>query len=139
MTEITYPLKITVQHTESDQIISSNQVQSQLSLPPVQKMIDHPLFNEYAATLYNFANIVAKADNTFSKEEETILKEIYQITHNLCDNRRTKLLKISKVNKEESLDEVLNELEILIGLSDVKEEVKSLIQLYKNSERKRES
>jgi SpoVK/Ycf46/Vps4 family AAA+-type ATPase len=94
-------------------------------------MIDHPLFDEYAITLYRFANIIAKADNTVSKEEEKLLKEIYQLIHNPIPDQENKSLNISEVNEKESLNEVLNELETLIGLDDVKQEVISLINYIK--------
>lgn len=131
LADVTNPLQIEIQHTEPDKIISSKTMESYLSLPAALKMINHPLFDEYATTLYRFANIIAKADNTVSKEEETILKEIYQLTHNPIPDQENKSLNISEVNEKESLNEVLNELEILIGLDDVKQEVKSLINYIK--------
>ena len=111
--------------------VSLNKTQNNLSLPIALKVIDHPLFDEYVATLNHFANIVAKADNTVSKEEETILKEIFQMTHNPLPVAEDRPLNISEVNEKESLDDVLNELETLVGLDDVKQEVKSLINYIK--------
>jgi SpoVK/Ycf46/Vps4 family AAA+-type ATPase len=131
LVDVTNPVKINVHDTNADQIISSKKVQGIFALPTALKMIDHPLFDEYAITLYRFANIIAKADNTVSKEEEKLLKEIYQLIHNPIPDQENKSLNISEVNEKESLNEVLNELETLIGLDDVKQEVISLINYIK--------
>ncbi len=125
------PLKISLNSTRDNQVVSSKRVQSNLSLPAALKLIDHPLFDEYVSMLYRYATIIAKANNTVSKDEEEILKEIYQITHNPLPEEKNASLNISDVKKGETLDEVLNELETLIGLGGVKEEVRSLINYIK--------
>lgn len=129
--DITNPLKINIQHKDNDKTTSSQDIENKLCLPTALKIIDHPFFDEYVATLYQFANIIAKADSTVSKEEEITLKEIYQLIHNPVPEQENKSLNISHVNEKESLDEVLNELESLIGLDDVKQEVKTLINYIK--------
>ena len=53
------------------------------------------------------------------------------MTHNPLPTAENKSLNNSAVNEKESLDEVLNELETLIGLDIVKREVKSLINYIK--------
>ena len=125
------PISIQIKSKNDDENISLKKIENNLSLSIALKVIQHPLFDEYATALYQFANIIAKADNTVSKEEETILKEIYQLTHNPIPDQENKSLNISEVNEDESLNEVLNELETLIGLDDVKQEVKSLINYIK--------
>ncbi|MEO9210727.1 MAG: AAA family ATPase, partial [Ginsengibacter sp.] len=77
------------------------------------------------------ATIIAKADSSVSEEEENILKNIYQITHNPISEEDNKFINISKVDEKESLDDALNELNTLIGLDSVKQEVKSLINYIK--------
>lgn len=129
--DISNPIGIEIKTKNSDENLLSNKIQSNLSLPPLLKLMNHRLFDEYTTSLYRFANIIAKANNTISKEEETILKEVYQLTHNPLPDQENKSLNISEVNEKESLNEVLNELETLIGLPDVKQEVKSLINYIK--------
>lgn len=125
------PLNISVQDTKDNQVISTQKFQSNLSLPTALKIIDHPMFDEYTTILYRFANILSKADNVITKDEEETLKGIYQITHNPLPEEKNNSLHISDVNKNETLNEVLNELDTLIGLDGVKQEVKSLINYIK--------
>ena len=97
------------------------------SLPIALKLLNHQLFDEYVATLNRFATIIAKADDLITKEEEAALKQIYQITHNPISGKENKSISISEVNHNETLDDVLKELEGLIGLREVKNEVNTLI------------
>lgn len=124
--DIPNPLKISIKHADNNKVISDN-----LSLTTALKSLNDPLFDEYATVLYRFATIVAKADNSVSEDEENTLKEIYQITHNPISEEDNKFIQISKVNEKESLEDVLNELDTLIGLDTVKQEVKSLINYIK--------
>lgn len=59
------------------------------------------------------------------------MKEIYQLTHNPIPEKKDETLHISKSIKNESLDEVLNELNSLIGLNEVKSEINTLINFIK--------
>jgi SpoVK/Ycf46/Vps4 family AAA+-type ATPase len=124
--EIPNPLKISIQHSDNNKVISDK-----LSLTTALKSINDPLFDEYATVLYRFATIIAKANNSVSEEEENTLKDIYQITHNPISEDDNKFINISKVDEKETLDNVLNELETLIGLDSVKQEVRSLINYIK--------
>jgi hypothetical protein len=103
MTDITNPLKIKVHHTDDDKIISTKKVQSNLSLPTALKLIESPLFDDYATTLYRFATIIAKADKIVSKEDEEILKEIYQLTHNpIPEKKLREVVTTAFANREKS-------------------------------------
>lgn len=121
------PLKIEINESKDDELISSEKMRSALSLPAALKLLDHPLFDDYITTLYRFATIIAKADSVITKKEEVALNEIYQITHNPIPEEENNAINISEVDKVESLDEVLKELDGLIGLNEVKKEVKTLI------------
>ncbi|MBK9382229.1 MAG: AAA family ATPase [Chitinophagaceae bacterium] len=79
--------------------------------------------------LYRFANIIAKADNHISKDEERRLKEIYQVTHNPIPEQVNKSLIVS--NSNESIEDIMKELDSLIGLDGVKQEIKTLINFIK--------
>jgi AAA+ superfamily predicted ATPase len=125
------PFQLSVDTKNDGKIISSNKVDGNLCLPAALKIIDHPLFDEYVATLYRFATIIAKADNVVTKDEEATLKGIYQLIHNPLPEVNNNSLTVSEVNSKETLEEVLNELETLIGLEVVKHEVTSLINYIK--------
>lgn len=129
--DVANPLKISIKHTDDGKGAFVKNLGNGLSISTALKVINDPLFDEYATVLYRFATIIAKTDNIVSKEEESILKEVYQLTHNPISNEENKSIHISEVNRKESLDEVLNELETLIGLNSVKQEVKSLINYIK--------
>jgi len=98
-----------------------------LSLPRILKISDNPLFEEYATVLYRYATIISKADGVVSKIEDTTLKHIYQLTHNPVPQKNNDALRISQSDKNETLDDVLNELNSLIGLNEVKLEINTLI------------
>jgi AAA+ superfamily predicted ATPase len=123
------PISITINSKLNHQDL--NNPQQKLTLPLALKVINHPLFDEYVTLLNHFANIISKANNTVSKEEEETLKEIYQITHNPLPTEENKSVKVSPVSENETLTDVLNELESLIGLNAVKQEVKTLINYIK--------
>lgn len=125
------PMQISIQETQDEKVISSTKQQNNLSFPTFLKISDNPLFEEYVTVLYRYATIISKADNVVSKTEETLLKDIYQITHNPIPEKKNEALHISKGDKNESLDEVLNELNSLIGLNEVKSEINTLINFIK--------
>lgn len=125
------PMQISIQETQDENVISSTKQQNNLSFPTFLKISDNPLFDEYVTVLYRYATIISKADNVVSKAEETLLKEIYQVTHYPIPEKKNDALHISKGDKNESLDEVLNELNSLIGLNEVKDEIKTLINFIK--------
>jgi SpoVK/Ycf46/Vps4 family AAA+-type ATPase len=132
------PLQINITETNDEDFVSKTEVQSSLSLPATLKLLNHPLFDDYVNNLYRFATIIAKADNIITKNEEDALKEIYQITHNPILENENKTINITDSEESENLDQVLAELENLIGLEDVKREVKSLInfiQIQKEREK----
>jgi AAA+ superfamily predicted ATPase len=103
--------------------------ESNLSLPALLKATDHSLFDEYAALLFRFANIIAKADNQVSKKEEKRLKEIYTFLHQPTIIKKNKSIITTNVN--ESIEDILQELDSLIGLADVKREIRTLINFIK--------
>ena len=123
------PLKIDITHLKDNEITSSTKLQSSFAFPQALKIIDHPFFDEYVSMLYKFANIIAKADNHISKEEERRLKEIYQITHHPIPEQVNKSLIVTNTN--ETIEEISEELESLIGLEGVKQEIKTLINFIK--------
>src|SRR5690606_38981568 len=88
-----------------------------------------PFFDEYSQFLYHFANIIAKADSSISLSEETSLKEIYKVLQNPLPEKTNHKKIIS--NSDGTLDDAISELNSLIGLSEVKSEIKTLINFIK--------
>lgn len=132
------PLKIDIQEVKDGEQVSLENIQNILSIPATLKLLNHPLFDDYVATLYRYAAIIAKADNVITKKEEATLREIYQITHKPVLENKNKTVNISEVENLGSLEQVLAELDDLIGLDEVKQEVKSLInfiQIQKEREK----
>ena len=129
MVDVPNPLRISILPENKE--VLAKKIGNSLTITTALKAINDPLFDEYSTVLYRFGNIIAKTDNLVSKEEETILKEVYQLTHNPISDEESKSLNISGVNEKETLEEVCNELESLIGLDSVKQEVKSLMNYIK--------
>jgi Cdc6-like AAA superfamily ATPase len=93
------------------------------------KETNHPLFDEYAGMIYRLVNILAKADGRISKDEEANLKKIYQLTHHPVPVADVK--PANTVNPSQSLEEIVAELEEMIGLDEVKAEVKTLVNFIR--------
>ena len=94
-------------------------------LSPLLITYDKDLQMEYLTNLYRFTSIVVKADGTVTKVEEAALKKIM----NLSQEEQTD--KVITELKEQTLEEVMEELDSLTGLNEVKEEIKSLINFIK--------
>lgn len=105
-------------------------ITSDFTLPAFLKLIDSPLYDEYASHLYRFATIISKADGKETTEEVEKLKYIYAQTHNpLCVDPEINAQK--EASNSSSLDEVLDELNSLIGMEAVKTEVNSLVNFIR--------
>ena len=130
MSEKINPLQINVESNNGDQENLQNRFQNVLSLPTSLKIIDHSMFDQYATLLYRFATIMSKADGLVTSDEEKNLKDIYQITHNPIPDSIHNLT-ITEADRNNTLDAILEELDSLIGLNDVKQEVRSLINFIK--------
>jgi SpoVK/Ycf46/Vps4 family AAA+-type ATPase/TM2 domain-containing membrane protein YozV len=131
MADITNPLDVTVQEQEDGKIVSSEKVTGNLCLPAFLKATENALFEEYATFLYRFATIISKADNTVTEKEEKILGTIYQMIYNPIPEKKNEALHISQNDNSGSLEEVLDELNALIGLDDVKAEIGTLVNFIK--------
>ena len=101
----------------------------QLYLPSLLSRLKHPLFEKCVAHYIRFANIIMKADGEISKEEEEVLKKI----NRLCTKPKVNLIgvKLSEVPEGETLEDVLKELNQLIGLANIKEDIESLTNFLK--------
>ena len=113
-----------------------------LSLPYILKASENSLFEEYATGLHRFASLIIKIDGIVTKKEEKALKKIWDLTHNPIPKyieeqymqgkeNQIEITQMSVEESNESLEDILNELENLIGLNRVKQEVKTLVNFVK--------
>ncbi len=103
--------------------------QNQLVLPSLLSRLKHLLFEKLSAHYIRYANIILKADGTISPDEEKILKKINRI----CTKPKVVIngVKQSEVPENETLEDVLKELNQLIGLENIKTDINSLINFLK--------
>ncbi|MEZ5008592.1 MAG: AAA family ATPase [Chitinophagales bacterium] len=101
----------------------------QLLLPSLLLRLKHPLFEKCVAHYIRYANIIMKADGEISEAEEQVLKTI----NRLCTKPKVTLtgVKQSEVPEGETLEDVLKELNQLIGLDNIKADVESLTNFLK--------
>lgn len=101
--------------------------ESDFSLPAFLCYSGSETFEKYAVTLRQFATVIAKADGVISGSEERLLKDVYEKVHNPIPEINKHPVKVVRVSGNQSMGEVLDELDSLVGLESVKQEVKTLI------------
>ncbi len=124
---VSNPISLTVKEGDDD----AESRNSAFSLPAVLLYSGNALFEKYAVALCRFSTVIAKADGVISTEEETLLKQIYENAHNPIPEIANKHLKITLDSENQSLNDILTELDLLVGLNTVKQEVKTLINFAK--------
>ncbi|WP_233883030.1 AAA family ATPase [Tenacibaculum piscium] len=87
-------------------------------LPLILKRLKNPHFSNSTAFLYRIASLIAKADGTVSEKEQEILKNI----NDKLQHPKEKLqgVKEVEIDENETLEEVLEELNQLVGLDNIK-------------------
>ncbi len=101
----------------------------QLLLPVILSKLDHDLLSEVGAHLYRFASIVTKADGIVTELEEGLLKEVLELVNS--PKKAIPNVKQIESDKDESLEDVLAELNQLVGLKNIKEHISTLINFLK--------
>ncbi|MBE7653785.1 AAA family ATPase [Tenacibaculum finnmarkense] len=98
-------------------------------LPLILKRLKNPHFSNSAAFLYRIASLIAKADGTVSEEEQEILKKI----NDKLQHPKEKLqgVKEVEIDENETLEEVLEELNQLVGLDNIKGAITELSNFLK--------
>ncbi|WP_233901120.1 AAA family ATPase [Tenacibaculum piscium] len=98
-------------------------------LPLILKRLKNPHFSNSAAFLYRIASLIAKADGTVSEEEQEILKKI----NDKLQHPKEKLqgVKEVEIDENETLEEVLEELNQLVGLDNIKGAIAELSNFLK--------
>jgi SpoVK/Ycf46/Vps4 family AAA+-type ATPase len=103
-----------------------------LLIPAALKSIDLSLFDEYSTALFRFASLIIKLDNQVTEKEEHALKNIWNITHQSSDVKtEAAAMPATATDQQETLEDVLKELNSLIGLTGVKQEVNTLVNFIK--------
>ncbi|MEZ4883366.1 MAG: AAA family ATPase [Chitinophagales bacterium] len=105
------------------------QFPNEMLLPVILSKLGHELFEEVSSHLYRFASIIVKADGKVTKEEEKILEKIVK----LSQEPKKAIANVTQVevDENESMEDVFAELNELIGLKNIKEEIKTLINFLK--------
>ena len=101
----------------------------QLLLPSLLHRLKHESFSRLGHHYINYANIILKADGVINEEEEAILKKI----NRLCTKPKVVIsgVKQTEVPENETLEDVMKELNQLIGLNNIKDDIDSLINFLK--------
>jgi stage V sporulation protein K len=99
-------------------------------LPQILSKMYHESFAKSGNIIYRFATLIVKADGTINEEEKGILKSILQKT----TQSNVKKSNFSKeIPENDSLEKVLEEMNTLVGLEEVKKSVQDLINFLKIS------
>lgn len=98
-------------------------------LPLILKRLKNPHFSNSAAFLYRIASLIVKADGTVSEKEQEILKNI----NDKLQHPKEKLqgVKEVEIDESETLKEVLEELNQLVGLDNIKGAISELSNFLK--------
>ncbi|TCI93243.1 AAA family ATPase [Tenacibaculum sp. M341] len=98
-------------------------------LPSILKKLKNKHFINSGAFLYRVASLIAKADGAISEEEEKVLEQINEkINH---PKQKLQGVKTTEVDEDETLNDVLDELNELIGLNNIKTAVQELANFLK--------
>ncbi len=105
------------------------QAESMFALPALLSLSDSEVFDSYASVLNRFAISIAKSDEKVTKTEEKHLKTIYDALHHPIPEKKNTNLKMNEHDNvsNQTIEEILKELNSLIALTDVKTEVNTLV------------
>ncbi len=111
-----------------------NAVTSELCLPPLLQLLESDLLIPYATLLHRIGLVLCKHDITVSPKEEKLLQQIYELTHNpvpAFGEKSKGNVQKTEALENKTLDQALKELHDLIGLTEVKEEIQTLVNFVK--------
>ena len=98
-------------------------------LPSILKRLAHSHFANSSAFLYRIASLLAKADGKITPEETKVLKQIQdKLSH---PKQNIEGVKQSEIDPNETLEDVMGELDELIGLEDIKNAIQELSNFLK--------
>ncbi len=96
------------------------------------------LFDRLASLSYLYCQCLMKADGTLSPEEEERLREIHSLIYRLSPEKAGEAKGEEGKEKEETLEEVMAKIDELIGMKNIKEEIRTFINLIKVQKERRE-
>jgi AAA+ superfamily predicted ATPase len=109
-----------------------------LIYPGILKAYNRSLFDEYASAMYRFASLMISFEPNATNTGNNILKKIWHLTHTPGQEDEAKINNAEPDDKK-TLEDVLQELQALIGLSKVKQQVSTLVNFIKiQKEREKE-
>ncbi len=98
-------------------------------LPAILKRLDSPHFVNSGTFLYRIASLITKADGSISEEEQQLLTKIEdKLSH---PKHKIQGVTQSEVDENETLEDVMDELNQLIGLDNIKQSVQELSNFLK--------
>jgi stage V sporulation protein K len=101
-------------------------------IPQLLHKLQHESFAKAGNIIYRFASIIAKADNVIGDDEKQALKEILNRTTNIGPSSATNS-NVKPIPDGDTLETVMQELDALIGLDEVKKGIHDLINFLKIS------
>lgn len=81
--------------------------------------------DKMAALFYEYSQCLLKADSVLNGEEETKLKSISELIQNTRNSKN--LPDVKPEDAEETIDQVMEKINKLVGMENIKEEIKSFI------------
>jgi SpoVK/Ycf46/Vps4 family AAA+-type ATPase len=103
--------------------------ENEFLLPSILKRMEHKHFSNSGAFMSRVASMIAKADGTVSEEEKKVLTKINDKLYN--PKKKLKGVTQTEVNENETLADVMAELNELIGLDTIKTAVQELANFLK--------
>jgi AAA+ superfamily predicted ATPase len=115
---------------------------NQLSFPLLLKKMDEEkgtdFLNKTVNSFYRFAQSVVKADGNITLEEAGALATIWQLLHTyensseaIAGAAKVPQAEVTAIEEPESLEKVLDELNQLVGMTHIKEEIRTLTNFLK--------
>ena len=107
----------------------SDEYKDQFILPSILLRLSHNEFETTAAAYHQLATLFANADEKVSAEEKIILENIHQ----LCFNPKKNIdgVKQNAVPEGDTLEKVMEEINELTGLKNIKNDIQDLINFLK--------
>lgn len=108
---------------------TKGQFPNELLLPTVLSKLAHDQFENVGAHYYRFASMLIKANGIVSPEEEEKLREVLEMAQR--PKKAIPNVKQTEIDPNSTLDDVIKELNDLVGLKNIKEDIKTLINFLK--------
>ncbi|MFC1799285.1 AAA family ATPase [Candidatus Eisenbacteria bacterium] len=94
-------------------------------------------FDQTVAAMHRYAQLIVKSDGTVTKKEEEALKQIWTELHEMPavaspdEDSATAVVTTGSIEPQESLEQLLEQLNDLVGLQSIKQEVLTLMNFLR--------